>query len=97
MTGLICQGPLIGKQPSFVLIDAWVPHSRTPSRDEGLATVAERYVRSHGPVTEKDLAGWTGKPLGLTRQALALIDARLVREEVDGITWLTHADAPPGS
>jgi hypothetical protein len=95
MTGLICQGPLIGKQPSFVLIDAWVPHSRAPSREEGLATVAERYVRSHGPVTEKDLAGWTGKTLGLTRQALALIDARLVREEVDGVTWLTHADARP--
>ena len=27
--------------------------------------MAERYVRSHGPVTEKDLAGWLLKPLGL--------------------------------
>ncbi|HET7802459.1 MAG TPA: winged helix DNA-binding domain-containing protein [Humibacillus xanthopallidus] len=95
MTGLICQGPLIGKQPSFVLIDAWVPHSRTPSREEGLATVAERYVRSHGPVTEKDLAGWLLKPLGLTREALALVADRIVREEVDGTQWLTHVDARP--
>ena len=94
MTGLLCQGPLIGKQPSFVLIDAWVPHSLTPAHDEALATVAERYVRSHGPVTEKDLAGWIGKGLGLARQALALIDARLVREERGGVTWLTHVDAP---
>ena len=95
MTGLICQGPLIGRQPSFVLIDAWVPHSRKPSREEGLATMAERYVRSHGPVTEKDLAGWLLKPLGLTREALALVDDRLVREELDGVTWLTHVDARP--
>jgi hypothetical protein len=95
MSGLICQGPLIGKQPSFVLIDSWVPHSRTPSREEGLATVAERYVRSHGPVTEKDFAGWLLKPLGMVREALALVDDRLVREQVDGVTWLTHVDARP--
>ena len=95
MSGLICQGPLIGRQPSFVLIDAWVPQSRRPSREEGLATVAERYVRSHGPVTEKDLAGWLLKPLSLTRQALALVDDRLVRETVDGQEWLTHIEARP--
>lgn len=94
MSGLLCQGPLVGKQPSFVLIDAWVPRSLTPSHDEALATVAERYVRSHGPVTDKDLAGWIGKGLGLARQALELIGARLVREERDGVTWLTHVDAP---
>jgi hypothetical protein len=95
MTGLICQGPLIGKQPSFVLIDTWVPHSRTPSREEGLATMAERYVRSHGPVSEKDLAGWLLKPLGLAREALALVGDRIVHEQVDGVTWLTHVDALP--
>ncbi|HET8987892.1 MAG TPA: winged helix DNA-binding domain-containing protein [Humibacillus sp.] len=95
MTGLLCQGPLIGRQPSFVLIDAWVPHSRTPSREEGLATMAERYVLSHGPVTEKDLAGWLLKPLGLTREALALVDDRLVREDLDGVSWLTHVEARP--
>ncbi|GAA5033133.1 winged helix DNA-binding domain-containing protein [Terrabacter aeriphilus] len=93
MSGLLCQGPLIGKQPSFVLIDSWVPHSRKVSREEGLATVADRYVRSHGPVTEKDLAGWLLKPLGLTREALALVGDRLVREQLDGQTWLTHVDA----
>jgi len=95
MTGLICQGPLIGKQPSFVLIDAWVPHSRKPSREEALATMAERYVRGHGPVTEKDLAGWLLKPLSFTREALALVQDRLVREDLDGQVWLTHVDTRP--
>lgn len=93
MTGLLCQGPIIGRQPSFVLIDSWVPHSRKPSREEALATMAERYVRGHGPVTEKDLAGWLLKPLGLTREALALVQDRLVREEVDGQVWITHVEA----
>jgi hypothetical protein len=93
MTGLLCQGPVIGKQPSFVLIDSWVPHSRRLSREEGLAVMAERYLRGHGPVTEKDLAGWLLKPLGLAREALALVEQQVVREELDGQVWLTHVDA----
>ncbi len=95
MTGLLCQGPLIGKQPSFVLIDAWVPTSRQPSREEAMATIVERYVRSHGPVTEKDVAGWVAGTLGFAREALALLGDRIVRDEVDGQTWLTHVDARP--
>lgn len=94
MTGLLCQGPLIGRQPSFVLIDSWVPSSRTMSREEGLATMAERYVRSHGPATEKDLAGWFNQSLTATRAALRDLGDRIEREVVDGTEWLTHADAP---
>jgi hypothetical protein len=95
MTGLLCQGPVLGKQPSFVLIDSWIPLSRKPSREEAMAVVAERYVRSHGPVTERDLAGWVSKPLGFAREALGLIEGRVEREVVDGQAWLTHVEAPP--
>lgn len=94
MTGLLCQGPLIGKQPSFVLVDSWIPVSRKVSREEGFATMAERYVRSHGPVTEKDLAGWFDKTLTVTREALAALGDRIEREVVDDTEWLTHVDAP---
>lgn len=97
MTGLLCQGPLVGKQPSFVLVDAWVPHSFTPSREEAMATIVERYVRGHGPVNENDVAGWLLQPLGFTREALALIEPRVEREEIDGQVWLTHVDARPAN
>ncbi|MGN6752287.1 MAG: winged helix DNA-binding domain-containing protein [Intrasporangium sp.] len=93
MTGLLCQGPLIGRQPSFVLLDAWVPFSRKPAREEGLAIIADRYLRSHGPVTERDLAGWVSHGLGLAREALALLGDRVERHEVDGEVWLRHAEA----
>ncbi len=95
MTGLLCQGPMAGRQPTFVLIDAWVAMSRTPDDEEGMAEIVERYVRSHGPVTEKDVAGWLAHPLGITREALTQLGDRLFREDVDGQTWLTHVDAPP--
>jgi hypothetical protein len=97
MTGMLCQGPLEGRQPTFVLIDAWVPRSLEPSREGAMATVVERYLRGHGPVTEKDVAGWLSHPLGFVREALALLGDAVVREELDGQTWLTHIDAVPAS
>lgn len=93
MTGLLCQGPILGKQASFVLIDAWVAGSLQPLREEAMSIVIERYVRSHGPVTEKDVAGWIGGTLGFVREALALISDRITSEGVDGRTWLTHVAA----
>jgi len=93
MTGLLCQGPRAGNQPTFVLIDSWVRQSAKPSRESAIATIVERYVRSHGPVTEKDVAGWVAGTLGFARDAIAALGERIVREEIDGETWLTHVDA----
>jgi hypothetical protein len=97
MARLLCQGPLIGRQPSFVLIDSWVPFSHKPSREQGLATIAERYIRSHGPVTERDFAGWIGHGLRVAREGLALLGDRVERDEVEGQVWLRHVDAPAGA
>jgi hypothetical protein len=47
--GLLCQGPAEGRQPTFVLIDEWVPRSWAPDREEAMAALATRYVASHGP------------------------------------------------
>jgi hypothetical protein len=56
LEGFICFGPRRGKQPTFVLLDEWVPNPRQIDRDEALAELAGRYFRSHGPATEYDYA-----------------------------------------
>ncbi len=43
-------------------------------RDEARARLVEDYLRAFGPVTEADVAWWTGWPLGVTRKALARLD-----------------------
>lgn len=93
--GLLCQGPPDGRQPTFVLLDEWVPWSWDPGREEAMATLAERYVLSHGPVTEKDLAGWIAKPLAFAREAIALAGGRIVEERIGAASYLVHVDAPP--
>jgi hypothetical protein len=99
--GLLCQGPIreVGArlEPTFVLQDAWIPRPRRPQREEALALVAERYVAGHGPVTERDLAGWCGQPLRVVREAVALTDGRVGTETIGHERYLVHADAPePG-
>ncbi|WP_297083046.1 winged helix DNA-binding domain-containing protein [uncultured Demequina sp.] len=59
-TGVTCIGPQEGKEQTFALLDEWVPDPVTLEREEALAMIALRFVRSHGPVTVKDLSRWTG-------------------------------------
>ena len=74
------------------------PHGpRRPGREEALARLADRYVTSHGPVTERDFAGWCDQPLRLVREAVALTDGRVRTEQVGETAYLVHADAPPAA
>jgi hypothetical protein len=79
--GVTCIGPQQGKEQTFVLLDEWVPNPTVLSRDEGLATLAIRYFRSHGPATRNDFVGWTGLTAGDTRQAIACAGDALVDVE----------------
>jgi hypothetical protein len=57
---VICFGPRKGKQPTFVLLDEWIPASLKLSREEALAELSSRYFKSHGPATVQDFAWWSG-------------------------------------
>lgn len=80
LEGLICFGSHEGKQPTFVLMDEWLPKTRTMERDEALAALALRYFTSHGPATLKDFVWWTGLNVPVAREAIELSKKRLVRE-----------------
>ncbi len=79
--GLLCFGPHQGKQPTFVLLDEWVPAASEPSRDEALATLATRYFTSHGSATERDFAWWAGLPLRDARRAVEAAGSALQARE----------------
>jgi len=95
MTGLICYGPHQGKQPSFVLIDEWVPKSRTLSREEALAELAKRYFTSHGPATVQDFVWWSGLTVRDAKLGIELAGGALVEETIDGRDyWLAPSPVP---
>jgi hypothetical protein len=90
---VICFGPREGKQPTFVLLDEWLPAARRLGREEALAELAHRYFRGHGPATLLDFAWWSGLRLVDARLAIALAGKRVQSETVDGVRYF-FADLP---
>jgi hypothetical protein len=86
-TGLICFGPMQGKQPTFVLLDEWVPAGKNFTRDESLAELTIRYFTGHGPATLQDFMWWSGLVASDARAGLAMVKAQLAHEEVAGQTY----------
>jgi hypothetical protein len=80
MRGILCFGPRRGRQPTFVLLDEWIPKSRVLERDEALGELARRYFASHGPATLSDFAWWTGLNLGEAKHSVAIAGDAVVRE-----------------
>lgn len=96
MEGLICGGPRDGRQPTFVLLDAWAPRAQRKPRDASLAELALRYFASRGPATAQDLAWWSGLTMKDALAAIALAGAGLVQETIDGKAhWHASAAMPP--
>ena len=60
-----------------------LPAAPPLERDQALARLAARYAAGHGPVSDRDLAGWAGLPLADARRGIAAA----------GLTAVAHGDA----
>lgn len=108
--GVTCVGPQRGAEQTFVLLDEFAPSAVELDRPAALATIAERFVRSHGPVTAHDLARWADLTVtdaraglaagqGILRGAIAGRDLFLTEPQLDTIrrdSVLLPARALPG-
>ncbi|WP_353827580.1 winged helix DNA-binding domain-containing protein [Agromyces sp. SYSU T0242] len=72
LDGVLCGGPVDGRQQHFALLDEWSPSSPDDpdSREETLAALFAAYVAGHGPVTLADFAWWSGLTLRDARTGL---------------------------
>jgi len=86
LEGLICFGPMVGREPSFVLLDAVVPKAPRLERDEALALLARRYFKGHGPAGLRDLVWWSGITVSEARSAIDEAGPDLVQEVINGST-----------
>jgi hypothetical protein len=93
---IVCSGPLQGRQQTYALFEERVPDEPALSRDEALEQLALRYFTSRGPATARDMRFWSSLPLADIHRGIELAGARLVREEMDGLTfWSAPGEAPP--
>jgi hypothetical protein len=88
LNGLLCFGAREGNQPTFVLLDEWIPAAGSAAigDDEALARLAERYFRGHGPATLADFVWWSGLRVGEARRAIEIAGDALESATHDGTT-----------
>ena len=84
LDGVVCSGPMDGKQFTYMLFDERVPATtKSFVRDEALAELARRYFKSHGPATVQDFVWWSGLTMADANLAIELIDRDLRKELVE--------------
>ncbi len=73
LRAVICSGPPRGANHTYVLVDEAVPVHPHDALDgaDARRELVRRFVRGHGPASERDLARWCALTLGEIRPALA--------------------------
>ena len=88
MEKLICFGPMRGNQQTFMLLDECIKDKKLFNREESIAALVERYIRSHGPATIKDFVFWSGLTITDAKTGFEINKQFMVREEFNGeIYW----------
>jgi hypothetical protein len=83
LRGLVVRGPMIEGRHAYALVRDWLGEAEPVDRDGALAELARRYLVSHGPASDRDLARWAGLPLRDVRRGLGAITAELEQREDD--------------
>ena len=90
LAGTLVMGATSGRGQAFALLADWVTSPPALDRDEALGALAFRYLRSHGPASDADLARWAGIALGEARRGRAICGDALATIEIGGGTY--HLD-----
>ena len=87
LSGLICSGPVEGKQHTYALLDERAPASLNLTKEEALAELTRRYFTSHGPATVKDFSWWSSLKVTEIRNGLEMVGSTLQNETIGGLTY----------
>jgi hypothetical protein len=99
-TGDVVRGRNAGhwrvNRPLWTRMDEWLGAPVTRGQaSEGYAQLVAAYLRTFGPVTERDLVWWFGATKGAMRQALSDLNAVQVRLEREQTGWVLPDDVDP--
>lgn len=91
------RGSWVSGQYRWARLEQWAPDlPPPPSPEAARRLLVERWLSAFGPATERDLAWWSGLPLGQLRAALAALDVATVRlDEGDGLALAADLGPTP--
>jgi len=95
LAAAICSGtPRDGRQ-TYALVEERAPKPSSFDGDVALAELAARYFQSHSPASLADFRWWSGLSAAQATRAVAALDGRIERMEVDGVTLLVDRASAP--
>lgn len=96
LDGVLCSGPRLGKQFTYMLLEERVAPARAQHREESLAELTLRYFTSHGPATLADFIWWSGLSAPDARNGIETVKSQLTRETLTGQTYWFNASTLTG-
>ena len=95
LDGVVCSGPLRGKQHTYALVEERVAPAPSRTRDEALHELARRYVATRGPATVHDFAWFSGLGVADARSGLESLGAAVTTKRIgDRTYWAPETDDP---
>lgn len=88
LEGLICSGPLLGKQFSYALIEERVKTKRNLLKQESLHELTKRYFETRGPATVHDFSWWSGLTIKEIKKGVNSLPFDFVKEKVNGMEYI---------
>jgi hypothetical protein len=67
LAGLVCNGPMRGKQFTYALLDEWAPAAAAVAPADPVPELARRYLQSRAPASLADFVWWSGLTAGEAR------------------------------
>jgi hypothetical protein len=101
LAGVVCSGPRIGRQHSYLLVEDRVPPAPPAEAalaadpDAALAELVHRFFAGHGPATVQDLRAWASLTVTDVRRGLEAVGDRLASVVVEGRTFWFEPPADP--
>jgi hypothetical protein len=101
---VVCSGPNLRNEPTFVRAAAWIPAWQDVPREQAEVALLRKYLHAFGPATVTDFAIWTGMTLTEARSIWIREQFDFLRVNVEGwmaevlredLEALTHAGFVP--
>ncbi|HKM89263.1 MAG TPA: winged helix DNA-binding domain-containing protein [Candidatus Acidoferrales bacterium] len=91
--GLICYGPGLGQQVTFVRVDRWLPGRPAIAEGEAQRRMLADFLRAYGPASLRDFSKWSGIPVAEARRAWESLADQLAEVSLSARpAWLLRKD-----
>ena len=85
---VICSGPNVGNESTFVRADKWLPQWKDIPQESAEEELLSRYLKAFGPTTLTDFALWMGLYVRDARDLWSRVAEKMTRVDVEG--WEAH-------